>query len=69
MVKKFEVDWGLFCWCFSQEFSLLHKKFGYLSFTRHGVLLVKNKRFSFVFLFKEVKQLVRTGLCIEHSLG
>jgi len=50
-----------------QEFSSCTKKLA-PAFMRHGVLQVKNKRFSFVFLFKEVKQLVPTGLSIDRSL-
>ena len=60
MLKKFEVDRSLF-WCFSRIVLLLKK--------RHGVLQVKNKCVSSVVLFKEVKQLVRSGLCTDRSLG
>ena len=55
MLKNFEVNWSLFSVFFKNFPSCI--KIWATTFMHHGVFQVKNKRFSFVFLFKEVKEL------------
>ena len=69
MLKKLEVDQSLFFGVF-QELTLLPQKNLATNLMRHGVLRGKNKHFrSVVILFKEDKQLVRSGPCIDRLLG